>query len=72
MTLRQAEVIVSLADNNLNARAAARAMYVHHQTVLYNIRMIQKNTGLNPTNYHDMGKLLPQAREIIAAGGDTK
>lgn len=71
MTLRQAEVIVSLADNNLNARAAARAMYVHYQTLLYNIRQIQKNTGLNPTSYHDMNELLPMAREVLAAGGDN-
>jgi sugar diacid utilization regulator len=65
MTLRQAEVIVSLANNNLNARAVARSIFVHYQTVYYNVRMIQRNTGLNPLDFYDLCKLLPEAQEVI-------
>jgi DNA-binding PucR family transcriptional regulator len=65
MTLRQAEVIVSLAKNNLNARAVARSMFLHYQTVYYNIRMIQRNTGLNPLDFYDLCKLLPEAHEVL-------
>jgi len=65
MTLRQAETIVSLAKNNMNARAAARTMFVHHQTVVYNIKMIRRNTGLNPMDFYDLQKLLPMAEEVL-------
>lgn len=65
MTLRQAEVIINLAKNNLNALATARAMFVHHNTVYYNIRMIHRNTGLNPLVFYDMVKLVPMAEEVL-------
>ena len=65
MTLRQAETIVSLAKNNMNARATARAMFVHYQTVVYNIKMIRKNTGLDPLNFYDLQKLLSTANSIL-------
>ena len=65
MTLRQAETIVSLAKNNMNARATARTMFVHHQTVIYNIKMIRRNTGLNPLDFYDLQKLLPMAEEVL-------
>ena len=65
MTLRQAETIVSLAENNMNARATARAMFVHYQTVMYNIKMIRRNTKLNPLNFYDLQKLLPVAKDIL-------
>lgn len=65
MTLRQAETIVSLAKNNMNARATARAMFVHYQTVMYNIKMIRRNTGLDPLNFYDLQKLLSTANSIL-------
>lgn len=65
MTLRQAETIVNLAKNNMNARATARSMFVHYQTVIYNIKMIRRNTGLNPLNFSDLNELLPQAEEVL-------
>jgi DNA-binding PucR family transcriptional regulator len=68
MTLRQAETIVSLAKNNMNARATARSMFVHHQTVIYNIKMIRRKTGLNPLDFFDLQKLLPMAEEVMARG----
>ena len=65
MTLRQAETIISLAKNNMNARATARSMFVHYQTVIYNIKMIHRNTGLNPLNFDDLNKLLLMAKEVL-------
>lgn len=65
MTLRQAETIVSLAKNNMNARATARDMFVHYQTVVYNIKMIRRNTGLDPLNFYDLQKLLSVANGIL-------
>lgn len=68
LTLRQAEVIVSLAKTNINALAAARRMFVHPQTIYYNIHQIRKKTGLNPTNFYDLCKLLPAAEVVLKEG----
>ena len=65
MTLRQAEVIASLAKNGMNARAASRDMFLHYHTVLYHIKMIQRDTGLNPRDYQDFGVLLEMAKKIL-------
>ena len=65
MTIRQAEVIVGLAKNNMNALATARAMFVHPNTIHYNVRMIHRNTGKNPLDFYDLCELLPEARAVL-------
>jgi sugar diacid utilization regulator len=65
MTLRQAEVIASLARNNMNMRAAAREMFVHYHTVIYNVKMIRRNTGLNPLDFRDLAELLCKANAVL-------
>lgn len=52
----------------MNARAAARRMFVHPQTIYYNIHQIRKKTGLNPTDFYDLGKLLPMAEAVLKEG----
>ena len=70
MTLRQAETIISLAKNNMNARAAGREMFVHYQTVMYNVRMIRRNTGLDPLNFYDLCVLLKKANAVLEGEHD--
>ena len=65
MTVRQAETIISLAKNNLNMRATAREMFVHYHTVIYNIKMIRRNTGLDPLNLSDLNDLLRRAHAVL-------
>lgn len=65
MTLRQAETIISLAKNNLNMRATAREMFVHYHTVIYNVKMIRRNTGLNPLDLADLPELLRKANAVL-------
>jgi DNA-binding PucR family transcriptional regulator len=65
VTTRQAEVIVNLANSRMSARAAARRMFVHPQTIYYNIKQIRKKTGLDPTNFHDLCRLLPAAESVL-------
>lgn len=66
MTQTQAEVIVKLAKNNINAAATAREMYMHRNNVDYHIRQIHRNTGLNPLNFYDLNRLLPDAQAVLA------
>jgi DNA-binding PucR family transcriptional regulator len=65
MTVRQAETIISLANNNLNMKATAREMFVHYHTVIYNIKMIRRNTGLDPLNIRDLNDLLRKAHAVL-------
>lgn len=65
LTRTQAEVIVKLAKNNINAAATAREMFMHRNTVDYHIRMIYRNTGKNPLSFYDLSELLPVAREAL-------
>ena len=65
ITRTQAEVIVKLARNNINAAATAREMFMHRNTVDYHIRMIYRNTGKNPLNFYDLLELLPIAQETL-------
>lgn len=65
LTKNQAEVIVGMAKNNINAAATARDMFMHRNTIDYHIRMIYRNTGKNPLNFYDLMELLPMAQKIL-------
>lgn len=69
MTKTQAEVIVKLAKNNINAAATAREMFMHRNTVDYHIRMIYRNTGRNPLNFYDLLTLLSDAESCLGMEG---
>lgn len=63
MDERDAEIILALADHDLNITKVARAGYMHRNTVLYHIGKIRKSTGLDPTKFYDLNKLLQMVRK---------
>ena len=65
MTVTQAEIVIKLAKNNINAAATAREMFMHRNTVDYHVRMIHRNTGLNPLNFYDLTALLGEATTVL-------
>lgn len=65
MTRTQAEVVVKLAENNINVAKTAKAMYMHRNTVDYNVRMIRKKTNKDPLQFYELLELLPMAREVL-------
>lgn len=69
MTITQAEVIMKLAKNNINAAATARDMFMHRNTVDYHIRMIYRDTGKNPLNFYELNELLSMAENVLNRGG---
>ena len=69
MTITQAEIILKLAKNNINAAATAREMFMHRNTIDYHIRMVYRNTGKNPLNFYDLLDLVIVAQEVL--GGKT-
>lgn len=57
------DIILSLADNNMNITKVARIKYMHRNTVVYHINKVKNITGLDPTNFYDLHKLVEMVRE---------
>lgn len=54
------KIILSLAHNNMNVSETARQLYLHRNTLAYNIERIHKLTGYNPLNFWDLHELAIQ------------
>lgn len=65
MTLTQAEIVVELANCNMNISKTSKAMFMHRNNITYHIRQIRRNTGLNPLNFYELSELLPKAKVIV-------
>ena len=65
MTKREAELIVGLAENDLNVTKAAETMNFHRNTLMHYINKIKESTGANPKIFYDMCRLLPMAEEVL-------
>lgn len=63
MDERDVEIILALADNNMNKLKTARALYMHRNNILYHIHKVKRITGLDPTNFHDLCKLVQMVGE---------
>lgn len=68
MDERDAEIVLALADHNMNTSETARVGYMHRNTVLYHIRKIKRETGLDPTNFYDLCKLVKMAKRRNGCG----
>lgn len=62
-------VVIALAKHDMNAQAAADAIYVHRNTINYHARKMRENTGLNPLKFYDLCELLPVAKELLEKEG---
>ena len=51
-------ILNALANNNLSKAKASRELYMHRNTVDYQVKKIKAKTGLNPCNFWDLVKLL--------------
>lgn len=63
---RRREIVLALAEHDLNILAVAREMYFHHNAVRYHCEQIHKKTGLNPRRFYDLVKLVEMVKD-----GDT-
>ena len=52
------EVIRGLADNRMNVTDTARAIHLHRNTVRARIERTKKKTGIDPTDFYGLCKLL--------------
>lgn len=63
MTEMDKEVILTLAEKNMNLSESARSMFTHRNTVVYHVSRVKKITGLNPMNFYDLCKLVQLVKE---------
>lgn len=57
------QVILSLCSNNMSVSAVARELHYHRNTVMYHIKQIEKETGLNPQRFYDLVDLVEMVKE---------
>lgn len=57
------ECVVAMAENGMRPLRAANAIYMHRNTMVYHLRMVEKKTGLDPRDFYDLGVLLKMATE---------
>ena len=61
------KIILALAEHRMNASKADVVTHMHRNTVTYHIERIKRITGLDPTDFRDLCKLL----EIIGEEDTT-
>lgn len=54
---QRCKIVISLANNNMNVSETARQLYMHRNTLAYNIERIHKLTSYNPLNFWDLHEL---------------
>ena len=63
LTERNKEIILALAECNMNQSEVSRVKYLHINTVIFHIQKIRENTGLDPKNFYDLIKLVEMAKD---------
>lgn len=57
------EIVLALADHNMNESSVSRALFMHRNTVIYHIGKVKKKTGLDPAKFYDLCKLVQMINE---------
>lgn len=57
MTNLDKQVIIAMADNRMNITDAANALSYHRNSVIYHIKKVKEETGLDARDFHDLCKL---------------
>lgn len=58
LTACETEIIIRMADCNLNAKKVAEQMYLARSSLIYHIDNLTKKTGLDARKFYDLVKLL--------------
>ena len=51
-------VVLSFADNDMDATKTGRKLFMHRNTVQYHLDVVKKKTGLSPMKFYDLVKLV--------------
>lgn len=58
MTERDIEIVLAYAEYNMSASELARKMFFHRNTVVYHLKKVKKETGLDPCKFYDLVELV--------------
>ena len=58
MTDKQKAIILSMADNDMNASKVGREFGCSRNGIQYNFERIEDETGLNPKKFYDLLELI--------------
>ena len=59
----ECEVIIALADNRMNLTDAAKVMHKHRNSLIYHIKKIERKTGYDARDFHDLCHLYAMAKK---------
>lgn len=52
------QVLLSFAENNMNASKTSSSLFLHRNTVVYHLEKAKRHTGLNPFRFYDLMELV--------------
>lgn len=58
MKITDKEILKAFAENDMNVSKTARESMYHRNNIVYHLKKIEKETGLNPFCFFDLVKLL--------------
>ena len=64
------ECVRAYAEHNMSASEAAKAIYMHRNTLVYRLDEVWALTGLNPRNFYDLVKLLDRFGDGTSTNAD--
>ena len=66
MTKVQAQIVLAMADNDMNIAAVGKALYFHRSSLIYQFDRIARKTGKDPRVFRDLVDLIPMAEKVLA------
>ena len=74
MTLRQARIILTFAENDMKVSDTALQLYRSESGLKYQLEKIRKETGRNPRKFYDLCYLVGIAQQVYSGnkGGTEK
>ena len=65
LTRQQASVVLAYAHNGMRVEAAARAIWLHRNSIEYNLDKAREKTGKDPRNFFELYELTEIARKVL-------
>lgn len=56
-------VVLAFADNDMDATKTGRKLFMHRNTIQYHLDVTLEKTGLSPTKFYDLIKLVEMLKE---------
>lgn len=58
VTTYEKKIVLSFAKNNMNKTATSKDLWMHRNTIVYQLNRIKTLYGLDPNNFYDLTELV--------------